>query len=84
MQTLSIDIETYSPQDLSKVGVYKYAENCEVMLVAYAYNDEPVRIVDLASCRLNWSKAFQIRRWLRRRLMPHLNLQFWKNIWANS
>ena len=48
MQTLSIDIETYSPQDLSKVGVYKYAENCEVMLVAYAYNDEPVRIVDLA------------------------------------
>ena len=48
MQTFSLDIETYSPQDLSKVGVYKYAENCEVMLVAYAYNDEPVRIVDVA------------------------------------
>ena len=48
MRTLAIDIETYSPQDLSKVGVYKYAEDCEIMLVAYAYNDEPVSIVDLA------------------------------------
>ena len=48
MQTLSIDIETYSSQDLSKVGVYKYAEDCKLMLVAYAYNDDPVRIVDVA------------------------------------
>ena len=49
MQTLSLDIETYSPQDLSKVGVYKYAEkDCEVMLVAFAFDDGPVRIVDLA------------------------------------
>ena len=48
MKTLSIDLETYSELDISKVGVYKYAENCEVMLCAYAYDDEPVKIVDLA------------------------------------
>ena len=35
---LSIDIETYS--DL---------ENCEVLLFAYAWDDEPVQIVDLAA-----------------------------------
>ena len=48
MKTLSIDLETYSELDISKVGVYKYAENCEVMLCAYAYDDEPVKIVDVA------------------------------------
>lgn len=26
MKTLSIDIETYSGEDLTKTGVYKYAE----------------------------------------------------------
>lgn len=47
MKTLAIDLETYSELDISKVGVYKYAENCEVMLCAYAYDDEPVKIIDL-------------------------------------
>ena len=49
MKTLSIDLETYSELDISKVGVYKYAENCEILLCAYAFDDEPVRIVDVAS-----------------------------------
>ena len=46
---LSIDIETYSDLDIKKVGGYKYAENCEVLLFAYAWDDEPVQIVDLAA-----------------------------------
>lgn len=46
---LSIDIETYSDLDIKKVGGYKYAENCEVLLFAYAWDDEPVKIVDLAA-----------------------------------
>ena len=46
---LSIDIETYSDLDIKKVGGYKYAENCEVLLFAYAWDDEPVQIVDLAT-----------------------------------
>lgn len=51
MKTLSIDIETYSSEDLSKSGVYKYAEaeDFEILLFAYAYDDGPVEIVDLAS-----------------------------------
>ena len=48
MRTLAVDLETYSSLDLAKVGLYKYAENCEVLLFAYAYDEEPVKIVDLA------------------------------------
>lgn len=48
--TLAIDIETYSPVDLIKTGVYKYAEakGFEILLFAYAFDDEPVQIVDFA------------------------------------
>ena len=51
MKTLSIDIETYSSEDLTKTGVYKYAEaeDFEILLFAYAYDDRPVEIIDLAS-----------------------------------
>ena len=48
LQTLAIDVETYSSLDINRVGFYKYAENCEVLLLAYAFDDEPVQIVDLA------------------------------------
>ncbi|MDF2902398.1 MAG: polL [Bacillus sp. (in: firmicutes)] len=49
MRTLSIDIETYSSVDLIKSGVYAYAEapDFEILLFAYAWDDEPVQIVDL-------------------------------------
>lgn len=46
---LSIDIETYCDLEIKKVGGYKYAENCEVLLFAYAWDDEPVQIVNLAA-----------------------------------
>ena len=51
IKTLSIDIETYSSNDLSKCGVYKYAESSdfEVLLFAYSVNGGPVEVVDLAS-----------------------------------
>lgn len=47
---LSIDIETYSSIDLKTHGVYRYVEapDFEILLFAYAFNDEPVQIVDLA------------------------------------
>jgi len=49
MRTLSIDIETYSPVDLIKSGVYKYAEHpeFEVLMIAYSYDGEPVKIIDI-------------------------------------
>lgn len=48
MSVLGIDLETYSDVDIRKGGLYKYAENSEVLLFAYAYDDRPVQVVDLA------------------------------------
>lgn len=50
MKTLSIDIETYSSVDLIKSGVYAYADapDFEILLFAYAFDDEAVHITDLA------------------------------------
>lgn len=49
MRTLAIDIETYSSVELSKSGVYAYSESpdFEILLFGYAYDDEPVQVVDL-------------------------------------
>nr|DAL28464.1 MAG TPA_asm: DNA polymerase I [Caudoviricetes sp.] len=46
---LSIDIETYSSNDLVKSGVYSYADapDFEILLFAYAFDDESVQIIDL-------------------------------------
>lgn len=51
MTVLSIDIETYSDIDLKKSGVYRYAEseNFNVLLFGYAFDDEPIKVIDLAS-----------------------------------
>ena len=50
MKTLSIDLETYSSVDLKKSGLYKYVQSpdFEILLFAYAYDDLPVQVVDLA------------------------------------
>ena len=51
MRTLSIDIETYSGYDLSKCGVYKYAESpdFEILLFGYSVDDGDVQVIDLAA-----------------------------------
>ncbi len=51
MEYLSIDIETYSSVDLTKSGVYAYADapNFEILLFAYAFDDEPVEVIDVAA-----------------------------------
>ena len=48
---LSIDIETYSDVDLVESGVYKYVSspNFEILLFAYAFDDDEVQIIDLKS-----------------------------------
>jgi DNA polymerase len=43
---LSIDIETYSPVNIKTEGGYKYAENSEILLFAYAYDNAPVKVID--------------------------------------
>ena len=49
MTQLSIDIETYSSVDLKKAGVHRYVEasDFQVMLFAYAFGNDPVRVIDL-------------------------------------
>jgi len=50
MKKLHIDIETYSLEDLRTVGAYKYFESIdfEILLVAYAFDNEDIQIVDTA------------------------------------
>ena len=51
MRTLSIDIESYSPTDLMRAGVYRYSEDpgFDILLFAYAYDDGPVQVADLST-----------------------------------
>lgn len=49
MTTLWLDLETYNDLDLKVVGGYRYAESAEVLLFAYALDDEPVSVWD-ATC----------------------------------
>jgi DNA polymerase len=46
---LSIDIETYSDVDITKAGLYRYAQSpaFEILLFAYSLDGAPVNVVDL-------------------------------------
>ena len=48
---LSLDIETFSSENLSKSGVYRYAEapDFRILLIGYSLNRGPVKVADLAS-----------------------------------
>lgn len=50
MKTISIDIETFSSNDLNKCGVYKYvqAPDFDILLFGYAVDGGEVQVVDLA------------------------------------
>lgn len=50
MDIMTIDIETYSDQDITK-GVHKYVDSPSftILLFAYAINDGPVKVIDLAN-----------------------------------
>lgn len=48
---IHIDVETYSSEDLKKVGAYKYFESpdFEILMIAYSIGDGPIKIIDVAS-----------------------------------
>ena len=48
-RTLFVDTETYSETDIKSAGAYKYMEDpaFEILLLPYAWDDEPVRVLDL-------------------------------------
>lgn len=49
MTILQIDLETYSSEDLTKSGAHRYVESpdFEIMLFAFAFDDDPVEVIDL-------------------------------------
>lgn len=51
MKVLEIDIETFSSVDLTKAGVYKYAESddFEILFFSYSVNGGEVKTVDLTN-----------------------------------
>ena len=51
VKNLIIDIETYSREDISKCGVYRYAEakDFEVLLFGYSVDFGEAKVIDLAS-----------------------------------
>ena len=49
MTDLHIDYESFSTVDIAKCGVYRYAEEAEVILLAYRFDNGPVQQVDLLS-----------------------------------
>ena len=48
-RVLYLDTETYSSEDIKKAGAFKYmaADDFEVLLLPFAWNDDPVRVLDL-------------------------------------
>ncbi len=50
MKTLYIDVETYSATPI-KAGTARYAETSEIMIVAYAMDNEPVQVWDRTAQR---------------------------------
>lgn len=51
IETLELDIETYSDIDLGKSGVYKYSESdaFEILLFGYSVNGGTVQVIDLTA-----------------------------------
>lgn len=46
MTTLYLDLETYSEERIQH-GTHRYAERAEILLLAYALGDAPVRVIDM-------------------------------------
>lgn len=49
MDVLHLDIETYSDENIKSTGLFKYAQGIqfEVLLLAYAFNDEPIQDISI-------------------------------------
>ena len=57
MNTLYLDTETFCETPITH-GAYRYAEDAEVMLVAWAWNSEPVEVWDTQDIP-DWCEALQ-------------------------
>ena len=50
MNNITLDIESFSTEDIGKSGVYRYAESpdFEILLFACSVDGKPVQVYDLA------------------------------------
>lgn len=76
---LTIDLETYSPQDIGKVGSYRYAQDpdFEILLASVAVNDYKVYLLDLKDPR---QEDLPIANWYQLKEMlfdPHYTKRAW-------
>lgn len=80
MSYLFLDFETFSEADLKKVGSYAYAEHptTEVLICAYAFDDEPVQVWD---CTDGSDMPGDLHRALRRLVKPNSRI---KMVWHNG
>lgn len=80
MSYLYLDFETFSEADLKKVGSYAYAEHptTEVLICAYAFDDEPVQVWD---CTDGSDMPGDLHRALRRMVKPNSRI---KMVWHNG
>lgn len=80
MSYLYLDFETFSEADLKKVGSYAYAEHptTEVLICAYAFDDEPVQVWD---CTDGSDMPGDLHRALRRLVKPNSRI---KMVWHNG
>lgn len=83
MRELSIDLETYSEYSVKDVGAYRYAENCEILLFGYAYNDDRVIVLDLTAgdeipqCVIKDLLDPGIKKWAYNALFERVVLSVW-------
>lgn len=58
---LFVDIETYSSVEIGRAGAFKYMEapDFQILLIAYAWDDGPVQLLDLATPK----KPSEIHAW---------------------
>ena len=49
MTTLWLDLETYNGTTPISAGTHRYAEDAEILLMAYAIDDGPVQVVDMTA-----------------------------------
>lgn len=59
MRFVTLDFETYSETDIKSAGAFKYMEDpsFEILLMAYAFDDDVVELVDFASGG-TWPRGF--------------------------
>ena len=59
---LFVDIETFSSVDISKSGAFKYveADDFEILLIAYAWDDGPVHVVEPAKAETDRHTYFEL------------------------